>query len=104
MKYLRSITTLTVTQNSIYTTDIFPGKLPSEVCNELSNHEAKDDQVIALCVLMRDAYLCLLVHLMFPPVHVTGGKGDVKQDQGWISFHQPSAYQHFPSPVSGHLN
>ena len=46
-------------------------ELPTEVGDELRQHEAEEDEVVGLRVAVRDADLCLLVQLLLPPVHAT---------------------------------
>ena len=62
---------VTLAESPVHALDIRPGQLPPEVGDELGDHEAEDDQIVALAVLVGNANLGLLIEFLLPMIHIS---------------------------------
>ena len=66
-------------------------RLHAEICKELSDHEAEDDDVIDLDITVRSSDTCRVKQLLLELVHPVGCRTNIEEDHLRISIHQPSS-------------
>ena len=69
----------------------------SKIREELSHHEAEDDDVVDLDVPVRSSNTRRVEQLLLELTHLVGRRSDIKEDDLRVTVHQPSA-RHYLVP------